>query len=112
MRVSLNSATHAQMMRQLRGTDLETMFKRPDAGASDGVNPMDQFSKLIESKVDEINQVMQASDDKIEGFVRGDETSIHDVMIAAAKADVNFKLMATVTRKVVEAYQDIMRMQV
>lgn len=115
-KVNLNAANYAQMLRQMRGTDLEALYRKPEsgtgAGSADSVSPLDQFSNLVEKKVDEVNQVMAASDAKIEGFVRGEETSIHDVMIAATKADVNFKLMATVTRKVIEAYQDIMRMQV
>ncbi|HIA04979.1 MAG TPA: flagellar hook-basal body complex protein FliE [Myxococcales bacterium] len=114
-KMSLDAGNYAQMMRAMRGTDLEALYRQPNAdgaGAADGVSPLDQFSNLIEKKVDEVNKVMAASDAKIEGFVRGEETSIHDVMIATTKADLNFKLMATVTRKVIEAYQDIMRMQV
>jgi flagellar hook-basal body complex protein FliE len=114
-KVSLDTAQHALMLRAMRGTDLEALFRKPEtnpAGESNGTSPLDQFSNLVEKKIDEVNQVMAASDIKIEEFVRGEETSIHDVMIAVTKADLNFKLMATVTRKVIEAYQDIMRMQV
>jgi len=44
--------------------------------------------------------------------LKGEETSIHEVMIAMSKADVSFKLMTQIGRKVIEAYQEINRMQV
>jgi flagellar hook-basal body complex protein FliE len=55
---------------------------------------------------------MQASDTTTENFLKGEDTSIHEVMIAMSKADVSFRLMAQVGRKVLEAYQEISRMQV
>ena len=62
--------------------------------------------------IDSVNEVMTAADDKIEAFVAGDDVSVHEVMVNVSKADLNFKLMTTVGRKVIEAYQDVMRMQV
>jgi flagellar hook-basal body complex protein FliE len=42
----------------------------------------------------------------------GQAPSVHDTMIAMEKADVSLRLTTKVRNKVVEAYQEIMRMQV
>ncbi len=75
-------------------------------------NPIDGFADALVEHVDEVNETMAAADDKAEAFLRGEDTSVHEVMIAMGKADVSFKLMSQITRKVVEAYQEIQRMQV
>ena len=41
-----------------------------------------------------------------------DKVSLHDTMIAMEQADVSFRLMMQVRNKIVEAYQEILRMQV
>jgi flagellar hook-basal body complex protein FliE len=38
--------------------------------------------------------------------------SLHDTMIAMEQADVSFRLMMQVRNKIVDAYQEIMRIQV
>jgi flagellar hook-basal body complex protein FliE len=38
--------------------------------------------------------------------------SLHDTMIAMEQADLSFRLMMQVRNKIVDAYQEIMRMQV
>ena len=37
---------------------------------------------------------------------------LDEVMLAMAKADVSFRMMVEVRNKLVEAYQEVMRMQV
>ena len=48
----------------------------------------------------------------ITALATGDKASLHDTMIAMEQADVSFRLMMQVRNKIVEAYQEILRMQV
>ena len=41
-----------------------------------------------------------------------DDTDLHSVMLALEKADLSFQMMMQVRNKFVQAYQEIMRMQV
>jgi len=41
-----------------------------------------------------------------------DSGSIHEAMIALEKANISFRVMMTVRNKIMDAYQEIMRMQV
>ncbi|MGO9212512.1 MAG: flagellar hook-basal body complex protein FliE [Syntrophales bacterium] len=42
----------------------------------------------------------------------GNSGSIHDAVIALEKADLSFRKMIQVRNKILEAYQEVMRMQV
>ena len=42
----------------------------------------------------------------------GGTKNIHETMIAIEKAEISFKLMLQVRNKILEAYQEVMRMQV
>ena len=77
-----------------------------------GSTPFDKLVDGMTGQVDKVNDALQASDMKTEAFLKGEETSIHEVMIAMTKADISFRLMTQVGRKVIEAYQEISRMQV
>jgi flagellar hook-basal body complex protein FliE len=44
-------------------------------------------------------------------LMRGDQQDIHQVMIAVEKADVAFQLMMQVRNKIVNAYQDVSKLQ-
>ncbi len=76
------------------------------------VSPVGRVANALETRIDSVNDVMTTADDKMEAFVAGDDVSVHEVMVHVSKADLNFKLMTNVGRKIIEAYQDVMRMQV
>ncbi|MFT5430580.1 MAG: flagellar hook-basal body complex protein FliE [Myxococcota bacterium] len=74
--------------------------------------PLDSFAGALERELDAVNTDMGNADDRIGAFVSGEEHSVHEVMVAMNKADTSFRMLTTVTRRVVEAYQEIARMQV
>ena len=94
----------------LRGASELAPFERP--ASVGGANPLDAFGDVLAKQVSAVDGDMKSADQMTESFLRGGETSIHEVMIATSKADISFRLMTQVGRKVVEAYQEIMRMQV
>lgn len=103
----------AALAQQLRGTDFDGLIQQPGgAPNADGASPIDGFADTLAGQVEQVNDVMVAADDKTQAFLTGEETSIHEVMIAMTKADVSFRLMTQIGRRVLEAYQEINRMQV
>jgi flagellar hook-basal body complex protein FliE len=70
------------------------------------------FAGVLESSLAEVNQLQQKADAAITALATGDKASLHDTMIAIEQADVSFRLMMQVRNKIVEAYQEIMRIQV
>jgi flagellar hook-basal body complex protein FliE len=59
-----------------------------------------------------VNQLQVQSDKSIQNLASGKTDNIAEVMIAAEKADIALKVMVQVRNKMIDAYQDIMKMQV
>ncbi|GGH82258.1 flagellar hook-basal body complex protein FliE [Pullulanibacillus pueri] len=70
------------------------------------------FSNILGQALDKVNQSETASDDAVNQLLSGKANNLHDVMIAMEKSEVTLKLAVEVRDKVVNAYQEVMRMQV
>ena len=62
--------------------------------------------------LDRVDQVQKASDAQVEAFIAGETENTHEVMIAMNQAELHFQLLTEVRNKLLEGYQEIMRMQV
>ncbi|MDQ0337261.1 flagellar hook-basal body complex protein FliE [Caldalkalibacillus uzonensis] len=69
------------------------------------------FGALLKQALREVNRSQQEADQLTQKLVTGEVDDLHQVMIAAEKANLQLQLTIQVRNKVVEAYQDIMRMQ-
>ena len=69
------------------------------------------FQSLLGNLVREVNGLQQDADRSIEGLVTGETTNIHDVTTRMAEAGIAFDLMMEVRNKLMDAYQEIIRMQ-
>lgn len=69
------------------------------------------FADLLEDAIHEANRLQKDSDDQIGKLLAGEETDLHTVLIAMQKAQISFQLLMQVRNKIVEAYQEISRMQ-
>jgi flagellar hook-basal body complex protein FliE len=70
------------------------------------------FGALLKQSLQQVNQLQHAADQAIGRLATGEPQSLHDTMIALEQADLSFKLMMQVRNKIVEAYQEVLRMQV
>ncbi|MBM7552754.1 flagellar hook-basal body complex protein FliE [Thalassobacillus pellis] len=72
----------------------------------------EQFASSLKNAIDKVNQAQVASDQKTEALARGEITDLHDVMVTAKKASITMQLSVEMQNKAIEAYREIMRMQV
>ncbi len=72
----------------------------------------ENFIDFLNNTIQEVNELQQAADVKVNDLARGSNIDIHNTMISMEKAEISFKLMAEVRNKVISAYQEIMRMNV
>jgi len=79
---------------------------------TDPGKPQGAFGDVLKQAVTEINQLQNSADKAITGVQLGQSGSIHEAMIALEKADISFRAMMQVRNKILDAYQEIMRMQV
>jgi flagellar hook-basal body complex protein FliE len=70
------------------------------------------FGKVLTNKIEEINKLKLDADDAIAKVEFSGSGSIHEAIIAMEKASISFKTMLEVRNKMLEAYQEVMRMQV
>jgi flagellar hook-basal body complex protein FliE len=74
--------------------------------------PAGAFSEVLSKAVDEVTNLHQNADKAIMNIQGGRTDSLHEAIIALEKADVSFRTMLTIRNKLIESYQEIMRMQV
>ena len=70
------------------------------------------FQNAVKNAVAEVNNLQHQADDLAVKLATGDVEDVHKAMIAMNKAKLALDFTIQVRNKVVEAYQEIMRMQV
>ncbi len=70
------------------------------------------FGELLRNSFDEVNQAQHQADIAIKELVAGRSKNIHETMLTIERADTSLKLMTQVRNKILDAYREIMRMQV
>ncbi len=81
-------------------------------GASRGGDATASFKQTLQSAFERINQMQLDSAELARQFAAGETDDLVKVVTAAEEASVALQLAVQVRNKVVEAYQEIMRMQV
>ena len=72
-----------------------------------------EFSSMLKNSINSVNETQKHAGNLTEAFQAGDQnTDLTQVMIALQKANVSFQAMTQVRNKLVEAYQEVMRMQI
>jgi flagellar hook-basal body complex protein FliE len=74
--------------------------------------PGASFADQLNAAVRTVDGMQENRDNLTASMVRGDQLEVHDVMIAAQEAQLAFELLLEVRNKLLESYQEIMRMQV
>jgi len=69
------------------------------------------FTETLRSAIDEVEQLHADAERHVANVITGQEQDLHDTIIAVEKADLSFQLMMQVRNKIVNAYQEISRMQ-
>jgi len=70
------------------------------------------FSNILRDSVDKVNTMQAQADTAIKELVAGRTKNIHETMLTIERADSSLKLMMQVRNKILDAYREIMRMQV
>ncbi|NLX63707.1 MAG: flagellar hook-basal body complex protein FliE [Clostridiaceae bacterium] len=70
------------------------------------------FKEILFDALNNVNTLEQESAKMTEDFIAGRTDNIHSVLIAAEKASISLQFIMEVRNKVMEAYQEIMRMQI
>jgi len=72
---------------------------------------IDSFARVLEEKLVQVDALQKKADSLLEGFLTGQVRDVHEVMLAAQQAEIALHLTVEIRNRVIEAYQEIARMQ-
>lgn len=71
-----------------------------------------KFANVLKSAIERTNELQHVSDQKTEQLAKGGNVDLHEVMIAAQKASITLETAVQIQQKTIDAYNEIMRMQI
>jgi flagellar hook-basal body complex protein FliE len=108
---SLPLAAHLRSLANPVGGPLGDRPVTESSEKSQGVGEP-SFGEHLREQIDEVNDLQLEADQSIDDLVTGRSDDIHATMIALQKADISFRLLMSVRNKLMDAYDEVMRMQI
>jgi flagellar hook-basal body complex protein FliE len=99
----------SQGLEQIGSVNRESIFSK---SIDDKKIPAKDFMAYVKEGVNEVNQMQKTADKMSVDVASGNAENLHETMLALTQAELSFNLMVQVRNKGLEAYQEIMRMQV
>lgn len=69
------------------------------------------FSKVIGDVINNVNDKQIESNNMIDSFIKGEDVTMHDVMLSMQESQMSMQLLIEMRNKMVEAYQEINKVQ-
>lgn len=95
--------------------DVEMMEKAttPATDHANHINPHGKnFADILKDSFEKVNEYQVQADTAIKELVAGRNKNIHETLLTIERADTSLKLMMQVRNKILDAYKEVMRMQV
>lgn len=70
------------------------------------------FSETLGGMVDQVDALQKKSKQATVDFIAGKDIELHEVMAAGEEAQISFQFLMEVRNKLLEAYQEVSRMQI
>jgi len=105
----MTDITTESNLKAILGASSRKVKSADSAIQSEGKN---SFADTLAESLNRVNEIQQDADKAIEKLVSGKTQNIHETMLAVGKADMAFRMTMQVRNKIVEAYQEVLRMQV
>jgi len=83
----------------------------PSAAIATTPIPAQDFSAVLTEQLARVNGDLQAADTQAVALAAGRDVPVHDVMIAMEQARLDLMLVVEVRNRLIEAYQELTRMQ-
>jgi flagellar hook-basal body complex protein FliE len=108
IRITNNAAE--KILNQLK--DIQSSAKQESDGLGKPAAGSKDFASYLKDSVMEVDQSQKTADKMATSLASGKTENIHETMLAATKAELQFNLMVQIRNKALEAYSEIMRMPV
>ena len=77
-----------------------------------GQDGVSEFAKIINESIHKLNDAQKQAGSLEQRFAAGENIELHDVMVANQEADIAMKLTMTLRNQMLEAYREVIHMQV
>jgi flagellar hook-basal body complex protein FliE len=74
--------------------------------------PARAFSTWLDEQIRTANTEIISADDSVRRLAVGEPVNLHQVMVQLERARMQFELILQVRNKLLDAYQDLLRMQI
>lgn len=71
-----------------------------------------KFANFLKDSINQVNEAGIESNEMTNKLVKGENVDLHNVMIAAEKSNIMLQTTMEIRNKVIDAYQEMMRMQI
>lgn len=90
---------------------LENALEQSGVGESEGPSEM-SFGSMLRDGVQSVSDAGKDVEKKMKGLITGETESVHDVLSAMGKSEVQFSLMLQVRNKLIDAWQRLSQIRV
>jgi len=87
-----------------------SVIAAPSLGA--GSNSAGGFGSILQDAMGKVGELHDDASKSVESFLSGEGDDLHKTIMTTQRADLAMELFLQVRNKVVQAYQEVMRMQV
>ena len=99
----MNQINPVGPIRQQAAADKQQGVKQQEGGPS--------FAETLQGFFKDVNSMQVKADESIEKMAAGEITDVHQVMSTVEEANVAFNMMMEIRNKVMDAYQEVMRIR-
>jgi flagellar hook-basal body complex protein FliE len=89
-----------------------SFFSIPELSKAAPAEQNTNFGDILKQELDKVNDSQITAENATMDFLTGKSTDIHQVMIATEEARLSLELAVQIRNKLVDAYQEISRMQI
>jgi flagellar hook-basal body complex protein FliE len=87
-------------------------LEQTSAAEKSARNATTSFGETLSRAIGDVNSLQQEAGKAVNQMVVGQDVDLHDVMIAVEKAKTSFDLLMEVRNKTIDAYRELMRIQI
>ena len=91
----------------IREPDKQSGIQKPASTAGE----VPSFKETMKSFLEDVNGLQQKADESIQKMAAGEINDVHQVMASVEEANVAFNMMMEIRNKVMDAYQEVMRIR-
>lgn len=77
-----------------------------------GSSKANVFSEMLNNSINSLDSYQKRADNSVISFIKGDESEVHNVMIAMQEARLTLQTAIEIRNKMVEAYQELSKIQI